>query len=304
MAAGSELQALIDEADGPVHVPFGTSYTLTESLLVDPGLSLRVDGRIVRGWDAVDTRDAMIRNRDFSTPVDGFHLYGRGTITGGGRDGKVVMTLGDRMVFNGITVNDYHAGQAFYVAGDDMKFRRVKVRESSHETGTGAVRFTGGDRFRAVDCDMESGDDVYQVVPANSLTDPMFGLGASNVRYRRCRGRSWLGRLLIVFNDSNTVGAISDVDFRRCSGIGSNRGIVARNIGSGSVDDVGFFDCSLQMADPPYMPQNQDILIDGATNVLFRRLSFVANTRWYSIINGGSALFESCEFVGGTDPTA
>lgn len=295
------LQALVDLGE-TVEINADETYTLDGPLLVDAGTKINLNGRIVRAFaTGPGAMVAMIRNRTFGS-VNGFHLYGRGTMTtASGAGGKMVAVLGNDMVVNGVAVDGFNDGQAFYLAGNNLNMRNVKVMRSSVAGGTGGIRICGGTDVDIIDCVVESGDDSFQVVPANSPVDPFFGQVASNVRFRRCTGSAAAARFIAVMLDDATTTNITDVAFYDCHGEGSRRVAVVENVSAtGTLSGVLLRNCTLGHTGAPFGPlQKQEILVSNVDDVTFRNVSVLdATQQWFEVNDYSTGVtFEDCVFA-------
>lgn len=312
------IQAAIDARDAAtVYFPAGT-YVVSASLLMDPGTHLHLEsGATVMSHKVASSGfgAALIRNRDFAVPVDGFKITGHGTIAqniGVGAKGVVVGLRGNDMVFEDFQIGPYQGGQAWICCGDRIRVNRLKVSGSALTSGTGGMRFTGGTDFVANGCHVESGDDALQFVPGvpgNTPVPEMANMNIINSAYIGCTGRSTLGRFIIADLTDGVGGtmvmtnSIKNCSFIACKGSGKLRAAVIGNESStGKVDGLSLIDCHIELtAGSPLIHVVFLLSVAGTggyTNIKFHGCTFYSNQDSYSVYaNGPAGLGTNVSFI-------
>ncbi|WP_369132303.1 glycosyl hydrolase family 28-related protein [Modestobacter sp. I12A-02662] len=319
------LQALIDgsAASGRAgRVPAGT-YRCTAGLLLPAGTHLQLEPGAVlsKDWAArPGLANAFLRNADFAVRSNGVRITGPGTIGAPdhSRTGVVVALFGDDMALSDFTIDTYAGGQAVMFAGDRGRVDRLRIVNSAVSTGTGGIRFIGGDDFRATGCHVESGDDCLQFVP---IADPgalLFDMDVRRGSYVGCTGASSVARFLaagLEWTKGDTPAmraSVVDCSFTDCHSSGTARGIVVRNShSSGAVERLTVTDCTVEVAGDtdPDVPALR-VQVDPAAGGAIRDVSFVRTDVLRPVTGtlriegpGVSGLtFEDCTFTAPSGP--
>lgn len=243
-------------------------------LLVNAGAFLILDelADVAKAYvSSGSTRSSFIRNRVIEggpannykgkpiIPIHDFGIAGPGKLRArtATQTGNLIGVAGDRIVLDGFTTDTWNGGRHTVLVGDDCRARDLNwpgglVPEGSSGSGNGGLRYMGGSRFRVVGSHCESGDDVWQVVPAGGLNaqlepgDPFFSIDVDDVIYLRCTGRSSSGRLMVVGNQdgeddrkARMWNNIRGVRFIEIDGYNGGSGFVVQNkSSSGEIADI------------------------------------------------------------------
>lgn len=252
--AATTLQNALD-SDGKVAL-MGGDWLCSANILFDSDMELYV-GPSVNLWrnysSSGATSSAFLRNRNLNTMISNVIMWGPGNIAAkSGKTGNLLSFACDGFRSDGWQTTYWNGGRHTMIAGDDIHFSNHVWRADTGSTsGSGGLRFSGGDNFLGENLDVISGDDVYQFVPAGAPADPLFNLmDTTNGLYQNCVGQSYSGRLCVVgLQDSNgngttTLGmttSISDNVFLNISGYGGGSAVnVANHSSTGTIDHLTF----------------------------------------------------------------
>lgn len=217
------------------------------------------------------TRSAFIHNRDFSKPIQGLSFTGPGNIAA--RQGKTGCVFGlkaDNLVNDGWGTSYWTKGRHTQSVGNGHRYLNPKPWrcDPSDSSGSGGLRWGGGDDFHATGLDIWSGDDVLQVVPAGGGNDPLLNYAdATNAVYEDCTGRSYSARFMVVgLQTDGTVSmtvSVRGVTFQGCHGFGGGTGVNIANHApsTGSITDVAFADCVVDQSKAGSTGQPGDVFV-------------------------------------------
>lgn len=208
--------------------------------------------------------------------------------------GNVFCAHGDRWEIYYPIVETYGSGRAVSWLGDDGVLVGAKVTDPRDATGTGGIRYLGGNNFKCSDCHVLSGDDAFQVVPAASG-----GEDAINVMYSNCSGGSSQGKLITVgLTDQDATGgmtaSIKSVSFVGVRGYAQKAINVINEDSSGIIDNVLIQDVACDCSDSD---NAQAILVQANTpgantyevrNVTLRNITIRSPYRTVMQIKGGA----------------
>lgn len=280
-AADVKINALITQyaaSKTPVKLGPGT-YRMTNQLLLRDDLDLYLDPGAFLLFDFVSTvssAGSFIRNADLAVKVKNVKLTGPGQIgvSSWACIGNMFGVRADYSRFADFTVTSWSGARLFVIAGDDISIDGITAYGAPAAAGNGGIRYMGGSRFRCENCNVVSGDDVYQLVPGGAVTDTnFFDQSIYDAQFSDSVGISTAARLMCaaVQSGPDAPGVVMMQSEIRSSGFSNIRGrgtaaaIVIQNLNSsGHVADILVEGCSVDMigGNSP----TADILIMGATN--------------------------------------
>jgi hypothetical protein len=254
---GSDVQAAWDKGQ---KVRLQADFHRTASLAVPPsGASLYLDkgARLVKNWSGSgSTRSALIINKDWSKPFAMLDIQGPGKVEANpGMQGNMFGILFDQIYFRDFSADYFMGGRYFMGGGRLQDVKRIKIRpDMKAGTGDGGWRTSHGGGL-IEDCDMWSGDDVYQAVPAGATADPLFNQGDVNgLTYKNCIGRSLHARLMVAGLQAGTdpdgdksagmKSGVHNLTFDNVKGFGGGTALnIAQHNSTGGIDHVTAINC-------------------------------------------------------------
>ena len=257
------IQAALD-ADGHKVALMAGEWLCDGSLLFDSGMELYVAAGVNLWKDFTNTgatSAGFLRNRNFGTRISNVKLWGAGNIAATtGSAGNIVSMAVDDLTSQDWTTSYWTGGRHTMIAGDRIHFSNHQwTSDPDSGSGTGGLRFAGGDAFLGENLNITSGDDTFQFVPAGAVADPLFNIAdTTNGVYRNCTGRSLSARLMVVAlqdseNDGdNSLGmtpAVADCAFSNVTGFGGGSAVVVKNASStGTTRRVTFTACTVDQS--------------------------------------------------------
>lgn len=223
-------------------------------MAVDPGLDLVVDGelRLTCPPNGGGTAGSYIRNRDLRTRTTA-RITGEGTIgtIDHTRTANLFALYGDDVHLTDFTVDCWAGGRTMIIAGDRMRLDDFTVTGGLPETNNGGIRFVGGKNFRARNLHVESGDDVFQFVPAGNPNDPFYDMSIEDAYYIGCTGLSHSAKLMVAGlqssewskgnREATMTASITDVGWLDVTGQGGCWAAALQNLSSsGTISGVRY----------------------------------------------------------------
>lgn len=257
LTRGADLQGALDKQ---VAVRLTEDWLRTDSLKIPPpGAKIYIEkgARLVRNFGGGGaTRNALIVNQDWTRPINGLDIRGPGKIEANrGMAGNMFGLWADNIFFRDFSCDYFLGGRYFMGGGANQNVARLKVKcDPSAASGAGGWRVSHGSGV-IKRCDIISGDDVYQAVPAGATNDPLFNKGnVDGLVYSDCTGRSLSGRLMVAGlqagkdADGNTSSGMKssarNVTFTRVRGFGGGSAVnIAQHNSMGGLDHFKFIDC-------------------------------------------------------------
>lgn len=257
LTKGSDLQGAINKG---VAVKLTGDWLMGKSLTIPPsGAKIYVDSgaRLVKNWNGSGaTRNALITNADWTQAIKSLDIRGPGKIEANpGMAGNMFGVWADNMYFRDFACAWFTGGRYFMGGGEKMDVAGLKIRcDKAAATGAGGWRVSHGSGIIR-NCDIWSGDDVYQGVPAGATADPLFNKGdIHDLTYQDCIGQSYSGRLMVgglqagTDADGNSSAGmksgIHGMTFIRVKGFGGGSAAnFAQHNSTGGIDHIKFVDC-------------------------------------------------------------
>jgi hypothetical protein len=254
---GADLQAAVNKQ---TPVKLQGEWLLNRSLTIPPaGAKIYLDqgARLVKNWSGSGaTRNALIVNADWSRPIAALDIRGPGKIEANpGMRGNMFGVWADNIYFRNFKADYFLGGRYFMGGGKNMDVANLRIRcDMSASAGSGGWRVSHGSGI-VKNCDIWSGDDVYQCVPAGATADPLFNKGdIDGFTYVDCIGRSLAARMMVAGlqagtdADGNTSAGmksgVHNVTFTRVTGFGGGSAVnIAQHNSTGSLDHFTFTDC-------------------------------------------------------------
>ncbi len=208
---------------------------------------------------------AMLTQSSFSTKIANVYWYS-GTLKSAdtsntGWGGNAVGFYGDDITLDTLRIDGYGTknggGRAVACNGNNIRIFNPYFFNVAPYTGCGGIRVTGGSGFLCVGGYVESGDDVFQFVPAIPGALPTADTSIDNGMYIGCVGYSYGARLIAVVlgNQTQEVGvsgfpactaSIRDCSFIGIKGKGVARPAIIQNSdSSGKIQRITIHDCTL-----------------------------------------------------------
>jgi hypothetical protein len=256
--------AIQDALDMHVPITFGPgSYRTTASLLLDSGADIEIadDAILVKDFAAgTSSMASWVRNRDFGVKADRIRISGHGKLEAASvaATGNLLCLFGDEMELRDFSVTRYSGGKAITIAGDRTRLYNLKVSGSPAKSGTGGIRYVGGNNFRCFGAQVESGDDCLQLVPSGARSDPLFDQSISDAFYIGCTGHSSTARPLVAALQAGADAApgevfmgasISNSGWTACGGSGVAAALAIQNYSSsGAISNIAITDCVIDMS--------------------------------------------------------
>lgn len=259
--AGAVIQKAADSY-GEITLGPGDWDVRAKGLLAVSGQHIHLADANTNLWRAYSsgagTSAAFIRNRDFTKPIDGLAFTGPGNIAARpDMTGCVFGLKVDNLLNDGWGTTYWKKGRHTQSVGNNHRYLNPKPWrcDPSVTSGSGGLRWGGGDDFHAIGLDIWSGDDVIQVVPAGAGGDPLTNYADStNVVYEKCVGRSYSSRFMVVgLQTDGTVTmkvSINGVVFKDCHGFGGGTGVNIANHApsTGSIQNISFPNSSIDQS--------------------------------------------------------
>lgn len=205
---GQSVQAQHDRT-GRIALAPGT-HRLPGALLVDSGtvIYLAPGARLLKDFSGSGAvRNAGIQNRRWGTSgpsgvtkVNDVWIGGPGeySAASGSMSGNLLSLMGDRIKLVDFKTTLWDGGRHTVLGGNDCRATRCDWRGGEGRTGNGGLRFQGGRGFVGTGLYCESGDDVFQFVPAGTDADPFYGMGIEDSYYEDCTGTSSHAKLCVM----------------------------------------------------------------------------------------------------------
>jgi hypothetical protein len=152
-------------------------------------------------------RNAFIQNKSWGssgpsgvTQVHNTKIYGPGEISAVNESmaGNIISLYGDNIVLSDFKTTCWEGGRHTVLAGDHCRARDLNWVGGGGSTGNGGLRFQGGTDFIGERIHCESGDDVFQFVPAGAEADPTYGLEITDSVYKDCTGSSTHAKIVVI----------------------------------------------------------------------------------------------------------
>jgi hypothetical protein len=173
-----------------------------------------------------------------------------------GMQGNMFGILFDQIYFRSFSADYFMGGRYFMGGGRWQDVAKIKIRpDMKAGTGDGGWRTSHGGGI-IQDCDMWSGDDVYQAVPAGAVADPLFNKGdIKDLTYKNSIGRSLHARLMVSglqagneYADGDKSAGMSSgvhgLTFDNIKGFGGGTALnIAQHHSTGGIDHVTCINC-------------------------------------------------------------
>lgn len=199
------------------------------------------------------TSSSFLQQTNLGSRFNNITIDGSGNIAATTGNGGNMMAFNcDNLTVDGIRATYWTGGRYAMVAGDNHIWQNCVWRGNpASGSGSGGLRFAGGNNFLGQNLNIISGDDVFQNVPAGAVSDPLFNASnSSGGIYQNCVGRSYSARLCVIGlqdsngNGSTTLGmtvSISNFTFKNISGYGGGTAVnVANHSSTGVISNIKF----------------------------------------------------------------
>lgn len=329
--ARAGIQAILN-AGGRVRIPAG-EHRCSGPLELDAGavIYLEPGARLLKNFSASGAvKSSFIQNRTWGnngpaavTQVPDVWIGGPGELSAVSQamGGNLLGLYGDRIKLVDFTTTAWDGGRHTVLAGDDCRAVRCHWTGGMGRTGNGGLRFQGGKRFIGEDLYCESGDDVFQFVPAGASADPTYGLGIEDSVYRNCTGMSSHAKLVVIgLQEGGSSGPADGVvtmpasagvwrsGFANCNAPGGTA-VTARiqNISSaGPIVDCYLDGVSTQGLETP--TGGVELLVNawqdtgGITRLTLRDVTMLPIRQPTAMMRGGvDVVYEDCHITRGSD---
>lgn len=206
--ATATIQAALD-SHADVYFDAGT-FNCNSALFLNSGNRLWLDqgANIVKNFSDSGngaTSSSFIRQRNMKVPINDVKIIGLGNGNGNitaasGMTGNMMAVNCNNLVCKNWRTTNWIGGRHSCIVGDNVYYSKINWQAAAGaSSGSGGLRFMGGDNFLCEDSQIVSGDDVFQFVPAGAVNDPFFNVqDITNGTYRNCTGRSYDARLCVA----------------------------------------------------------------------------------------------------------
>lgn len=217
--------------------------------------------------------------------------------------GVVLYLWADDSTFNDMTLSKWTSGVGVLWGGSRSVINRLSAMEGDTSiTGTGAMRFFGGEKSAAFGCHSQSGDDQFQFAPIAQNGKVNADLSISKCVYVGCSGVSSKGRVYvaITINNAGSGGmtcSIKDSGWIGCSGEAttstSGGWRVENEDSNGTIEGVFWDDCTLDMAGNTNTSAAMQATRDIATSTVTMTIATPAVVTWtaHGLVAGAPLTF-------------
>lgn len=248
---GDATTAIQNALDTHADVYFNAgTFSCNSALFLNSGNRLWLDqgATIVKNFSDSGngaTSSAFIRTRNMKVAINDVKVIGLGNgnaniTAGAGKTGNMFSVWCNSFVCKNWQTTNWIGGRHSCIVGDDVHYDNINwTAAGGAGSGSGGLRFMGGDNLLCENSTIISGDDVYQFVPAGAVNDPFFNCpDITNGLYRNCTGRSYEARLCVAgLQDSADDGttnlgmkiSVKNCRFENISGFSGHSAFVHQN---------------------------------------------------------------------------
>jgi hypothetical protein len=212
-------------------------------------------------------------------------------------NGNAFSFYGDKIRLENCAVDTWGgtSGRAFVIDGDQNRIINPRAVNPNPITGVGGIRVIGGAGFLGIGGYVESGDDVFQLVPAPA--GALANHDISSAWFIGCSGKSFAARLMVaaLVDQAAAPGVITmtcsirDSGWIAVSGEGGARaGLIENKNSSGEIANIGISDTSLTGSDDtlPHTLYITSPATGGIRNINCRDVSILAPARHGLSVDG------------------